>query len=453
MNADHSGAVSHSTLGGAMDRRRRNGLAIIAVVIFVAALAALGAIGTDVGLKDASTTTTSISSVPVIVNPYAAEEARNVLAAQKDVNAQLPTTEGAPAPSLPSRQYRVPLAAHQVVGFVPYYELTNIGSEDLAPFTDLVYYDLAATKSGTLVEAGPSSGGWTALQNGGAAALVSTGHAEGDRVLLSVFSESQSVLGPLSANASVTGPRLAGELATLLARYGFDGVDLDLEGGAASDRAGFVKFVAAFSSRLTAIDGSGTIMLNTYPQSAEDPTGFLDVQALAPYVDQLFVMAYDMERDSQIPSANAPLTGADLSDASALATYDHAGLGPKTILGVPFYGYDFPAAGPKPGTAATAQPYAVTYDQVAVSEADDGHKPLWDPVTDTAYTVFRLVRQWHQTWYDDPVSIALKTALAAQFKVAGVGAWEIGMVATQPEMISALAGGSRVVKLPLARQP
>jgi hypothetical protein len=431
-----------------MNRRRRNGLAIVAVVVLVAALATIGALGG--GLRSGTrSTTTSTSTNPVIVNPYAAEEARDVSAAERDVDARLPTSPGEPAPALGARQYRVPLAAHEVVGFVPYYELGAIGSEKLTSFTDLVYSSLGVTKTGTLMESGTSSG-WPALHEGQVNPLIAGGHAARDRVLLSVFSDSESVIEPLSANASETGLTLANRVAPLLRLYGFDGVDLDLEGGAATDRAGFARFVEAFAARLRAIDPTWAIMLNTYPQSAEDPSGFIDVQACAPFVDQLFVMAYDMEADSEIPSANAPLTGADLSDASALATYEHAGLSPKTILGVPFYGYDFPAAGPHVGTAATAQPYAVTYDQVAASVTQDGHKPLWDSITETAYTVFRRQGKWHQTWFDDPVSIALKTALASEFKVAGVGAWELGMVGDQQEMIAALTGGNRVVKLPLA---
>jgi spore germination protein YaaH len=163
-------------------------------------------------------------------------------------------------------------------------------------------------------------------------------------------------------------------------------------------------------------------------------------------------MAYDMD-STEIPSADAPLGGADLSDVSALATYVGAGLGPKVILGIPFYGYDFPASGPKNGAAAVGSPYAVTYDQILTSITDDGHKPIWDPITETPYTVFKRQGQWHQTWFDDPVSVALKTALAAQFRVAGVGAWELGMVGNAPQMISALDGQSTVVKQALATQP
>ena len=59
-------------------------------------------------------------------------------------------------------------------------------------------------------------------------------------------------------------------------------------------------------------------MLDTYPTSAFDPLGFFDVKALFPHVDELFVMAYDMQ-DPGVASATAPLTNAPFSDATTLA--------------------------------------------------------------------------------------------------------------------------------------
>jgi hypothetical protein len=435
-----------------MSHRRRRVIAIVGTVVaVVVVLAVIAGIGLAARTSTGSGTTTLSPTIPTTTNPYAAVEARTLTGAEQAVNVRLPSAEGAAAPVLPARPYTAPLGPHQTIGFVPYYELGAISSDNLSDFTDLVYFALDVKSNGTLLQSG-SPGGWASLVDGGASDLVSAGHASGDRVLLSLFADSQSVLGALAAHAKNDGHDLANEVAPLLGHDGFDGVDLDLEGQDASDRAGFVAFVAAFSSRLQSLDRSWTIMLNTYPQSAEDTTGFFDVRALAPHVDQIFVMAYDMD-STEIPSANAPLDGAALSDVSALASYAAAGLGSKVILGIPFYGYDFPASGPANGAAVIGSPYAVTYDEIAASIADDGHKPLWDPATETPYTVFRRDKMWHQTWFDDPVSVALKTALASQFGVAGVGVWELGMVAGVPQMISELAGDSRVVKLPLAVQP
>jgi hypothetical protein len=409
-----------------MTPRGRRGTAIAVAIILAVAIAVVGVIHAGTG-GSGTVTTTSPPTIPTTTNPYAAEEIRTVLAAKRAVNVTLPTGTGAVAPVLGGRPYRTSLGRHEVVGFVPYYELGGIDKMELADFTDVVYYAVDLKPNGLLDEAG-SSTGWSDLQDGGAGNLVTSGHTAHDRVLLSVFSQSPGVLATLAAHPG-DGTRLADELAPLLSQFGFDGIDLDFEGEAGADRAGFVSYVAALSSRLRRLDPSWTIMLNTFPQSAEDTSGFLDVQALARYVDVLFVMAYDMT-DNEIPSANAPLTGASLTVADALASYAAAGLAGKTILGTPFYGYDFPSQGSSVGAQASGQPYAVTYDAILASIVHDGHKPLWDPA-----------------------SIALKTALAAQFHIAGVGAWELGMVQQAPQMITVLTGGSPVVKLPLATQP
>lgn len=433
-----------------MTPRRRRAVAVATAVLVAGALLATGTAELTGG-AGRSLPPTTFATVPTTTNPYASEEARSVLAAQQAVNVVLPNVVGAAAPRLAQRPYRRALGAHEVVGFVPYYELSSLASTDLGAFTDLVYFALDVRADATVVESS-SSGGWTSLQNGQAGNLVAAGHAQGDRVLLSVFSQSQPVLGAISAHPVTDGRRLADELAPLLSRYAFDGVDLDLEGRSSADRVGFVAFVAALSARLRDLDRSWTIMLNTLPQSVTDAAGFFDVVALAPFVDELFVMAYDMN-STEVPSPDAPLDGASLSDVTALATYSAVGLAGKVILGVPFYGYDFPAQGPIVGEPAKGQPYAVTYDEIAASISSNGHKPLWDPGTDTPYTIFRRSGTWHQTWFDNAASIALKTALATQFHVAGVGAWEIGMVQGQPKMISVLAGASPVVKLSLATQP
>ncbi|HEV8065445.1 MAG TPA: glycoside hydrolase family 18 protein, partial [Acidimicrobiales bacterium] len=354
---------------------------------------------------------------------------------------------GAPAPVLPAQAFRRPLGSRVVVGFVPYYQLAAIYGESLQGFTYLVYSSVDVSGHATLVE-NASVNGWNDLENGGASALVTAGHAAGSRVLLSLFAENESVIGPLCSAGAGAGAKLAAEVAPLLRSDNFDGVDLDIEGTDTGDRTGYVGLVKGFSEALRAGNPAWTLMVNTYPQSAMDPTSFFDVQALSPYVDEMFVMGYDMDNTS-VASAGAPLTGWDPDDALALASYVYAGLGRKTILGIPFYGYDFPVTSSHPGAATTGAAVAVTYAAVVTSIRVNKHKPVWDPDTETPYTVFRRDGDWHQTWFEDPASVALKVALAAAFDIGGVGAWELGMVPGQPQMLSVLDGGSAAKKVPL----
>ncbi|MHB1987833.1 MAG: glycosyl hydrolase family 18 protein [Acidimicrobiales bacterium] len=401
---------------------------------------------TSCALPGASGTTPA--SRPVPTSPYSrylSAERRGLASAISSVHVALPHQLGAPAPNLPSGAFGKGLGSKEVLGFLPSWELSQAGTIDYSALSEVSYYALQVEPGGTLLEQGP---GWTGLESGSVATLVSAAHQVGTRALLTLFTQTQSTLQQLSNAPSSAGAGLADRVAVLLQAHGFDGVDLDLEGQLTSSRQGFVQFIAAFSRRLRAIDPTWAIVLNTFPQSAVDSQGFFDVQALAPYVDRFFVMAYDMS-DQQVPGATAPLVGAELSDASTLASYAAAVPASKVLLGIPFYGYDFTATRAKLPANTIGSPYAVTYKSIVAT----GRTALWDPVTETPYVSFRRSGQWHQTWFDDPTSIALKVAMAASFKVAGVGAWELGMAAGQPAMTNVLDGGSPPRRLPLATQP
>ncbi|HLI42986.1 MAG TPA: glycosyl hydrolase family 18 protein [Acidimicrobiales bacterium] len=365
--------------------------------------------------------------------PYSAAEQRAVRAALADVHVTLPTRPGAPAPDLPARPFGAGLGSHVVLGFLPSWEIAAAATVDYAALSEVAYYAVVVRSGGRLLRSGQ---GWDDLVNGDVAPVVSAAHAAGTRVLLTVSSVSESVLARLAADPA-SGRRLAGTVAQLMRADGFDGVDLDLEGQLASARAGFVRFMAAFSSRLRALEPSTTIVLNTLPQSAVDEEGFFDVRALAPFVDQFFVMAYDMS-DLRSPGPTAPLVGAELCDASSLASYVATVPASKVILGIPFYGYDFTLSRSGRAAGTVGEPEAVSYDQVLAA----GRPAAWDPSTETPYISFRDKGRWHETWYDNPLSVALKVALAAAFRTAGVGAWELGMASGQDEMTVLLDGGS-----------
>jgi spore germination protein YaaH len=82
-----------------------------------------------------------------------------------------------------------------------------------------------------------------------------------------------------------------------------------------------------------------------------------------------------------------------------------------------------------------------------------GRPALWDPVSETPFTRFLEGTQWHETWYDDPVSLALKVALAMNFHEEGVGVWALGMEGGDTAMLYALDGGTAPLKGTLVPTP
>ncbi len=349
----------------------------------------------------------------------------------------LPAATAPPAPAPPSLQGEPALRAHELFGFAPYWSLPTSSGFNLVGLTTLAYFSLDVAGNGTVDESGP---GWVGYQSQALADLVTRAHGAGDRVVLTASCFDQSALDQMAADPTA-GPRLATALVALVAAKNLDGVNIDFEGKGSKDQRGLDTLVAAVSSAMHQANPHWQVTMDTYASSAGDPTGFYDIGGLAPSVDGFFVMAYDMN-DRSTPSPTAPLTGAGFTDLDAVQQYSAVVPPSKVILGVPYYGYDWPTAGPGLGDPATGPPTPVSYSQVAATGGD----VYWDPTTQTPWTSYQVGSQWHQTFFDNPTSLALKAQLANTYHIAGVGIWALGMEGSAPAMQAALQGSAPPVK-------
>jgi spore germination protein YaaH len=371
-------------------------------------------------------------------------ETRAVDRASRVVDVRLPARGGHFEPAEPASLFTRALPAHAVYGFVPYWELTSLTPADYRDVSVVSYFGIEVGASGAIIHSGY---GWDDAHLSSFTSFVGTAHAAGDRVLLTVSTTDPAVISHLTRFPAATSARLAASILPVESADGLDGVDIDIEGRAAADRRGFVAFVADLARALHRGDPTGEIALDTYPESAGAPSDFFDVHRLARSVDVIFVMAYDME-NPQVSSANSPLASPTLglSDVGALRAYVRVVPARKLVLGLPFYGLDYTVAGKSPGSRSLEpDPVEVTYASVAAAD----RPALWDPSSLTPYALYRAGGKWHQTWYDDPISLAVKTSLAAYYHLGGVGAWALGQEGTSTAMLEALDGGARPLKLPL----
>jgi len=351
--------------------------------------------------------------------------------------AELPAATAPPAPAPPSLEGAPALRAHELFGFAPYWTLPTSSGFDLAGLTTLAYFSVDVSGDATVQQSGP---GWVGYQSQALATLVTRAHGAGDRVVLTASCFDQAALDKMAADPT-SGPRLAASLVALVAAKNLDGVNLDFEGKGSKDQAGLDTLVAAVSSAVHNANPHWQMTMDTYASSAGDPSGFYDIAGLAPSVDGFFVMAYDMNNKTT-PSPTAPLTGAGFTDLDAVQQYAAVVSPSKMILGVPYYGYDWPTAGPGLGDPATGPPSPLSYSQIA---ALGGHV-YWDPTTQTPWTSYQVGTQWHETFFDDPTSMALKAQLANTYHVAGLGIWALGMEGNAPAMQAALKGNATIVK-------
>lgn len=354
-------------------------------------------------------------------------------------SAVLPAATTAPPPAPPALAASAPLQAHEVFGYAPYWTLPRASEFDVKDLTTLAYFSVGVAADGSLVQSGP---GWNGYLSQDLVDLVGRAHGAGDRVVLTVTCFDQRTLDRMTSDPSAA-TKLSAALIAAVQAKSLDGVNIDFEGQGSKDRAGLTALVTQVSAALHATNPHWQVSMATYGSAAADAGGFSDVAALAPSVDAFFVMAYDMN-DKVHPSATSPLVGPAYTDVKVIEQYLAVVPAQKIILGLPYYGYDWPTTDGTLAATSTGRATPLTYAAVVAA----GHPVYWDPTTYTPWTAYKDGDQWHETFFDDPTSMALKAQLADFFKIAGVGIWALGMDGNDPAMLAALLGHAPAVKDP-----
>jgi hypothetical protein len=330
-----------------------------------------------------------------------------------------------------------PLRPHEVVGFAPYWTLTQSAGFDVSQISTIAYFSIDINADGTLDESGP---GWNGYQSQELANLITRAHAAGDRVVLTASDFDQSSLDQLTS--SPTAPAtLAKALIAAIQAKNLDGVNLDLEGTGSGDQAGLTNLVTQVSAALHGANPNYQVTMDTYASAAGDPNGFYNIRALAPAIDGFFVMAYQLNLQAT-GSAMSPLTSSLFSEKTAIDQYVAAVPAAKVILGMPFFGIDWPTSDGTLTAQATGPATTVTYGQVIAS----GHPVYWDATTQTAWTSYQVGTQWHESFFEVPSSLYDAAQLAASSGLGGMGIWALGMDGNDPALLSALRGFSPAVK-------
>jgi glycosyl hydrolase family 18 (putative chitinase) len=336
------------------------------------------------------------------------------------------------------------LRPHEIFGFAPYWNLGAAAGYPLHALTTVAYFGVDVSGDGTLLRSGA---GWDGYQSAALAALVDRAHAAGAGVVLTAKQFDAATLHSLVDDPGAPA-RLGHELVDAVRARHMDGVNLDLEGIGGQDRGAFAGFTVAVANALHAANPRWQVTVDTYADSASDTAGYFDVARIAPAVDAFFVMAYNMQGAN--PSAVAPLRGAPSNDSAAVAAYAAAAGPSKVILGMPFYGVDWPTASGDRAAPASGPSKPVTYAELAAA----GHPRYWDPVTAAPWTSWQEPEgQWHLAFYEDPQSIAMKAELAGAARLRGVGIWALGMDGNDPAMARAVLGHAAPVELALGPAP
>ena len=101
---------------------------------------------------------------------------------------------------------------------------------------------------------------------------------------------------------------MIGKLGGLVATNGWDGINIDFEAGAASDRGAFTRWIAELSRRFHVFGKSVTVEVSAkYQEPWSGRAEFYDYAGLAASADNVFVMNWGQHWSTSTPGATGEL--------------------------------------------------------------------------------------------------------------------------------------------------
>jgi len=331
-------------------------------------------------------------------------------------------------------------------------------SWDFSLLSTVAFFGLHINWDGTIV----ADSGWTVWNSGTLSGLVSTAHAHGTKVVVTIVLQDFQAGTPNMCAGLINRATTVSQTVAQVVAKGVDGVNVDYEGlnGTCQNGQTSQSMMTDFVRRLRAALPVGSYLsVDAYASSASDTLGFFDIRGMSPYVDAYFVMAYDLEYSNYLRSPTtctgfclgptAPLTGYYYNDTSAASQYLAAVPASKIILGVPYYGRKACVSAAEPNAYPTGSVVADSYldasGEAGASAVQAGtyvaHRDANDPAGlerwDTWYNP--SLGCTRELYWDDATSLDAKYDLVNQDGLRGVGIWTLNYGGAAPELWAALA--------------
>ncbi len=320
----------------------------------------------------------------------------------------------------------------EVLGYLPYWEL-DYNAFHWDKLTTLAFFAVDMESNGDVSDLhgwdGPTS---TALRD--------EAHANGVRYILTVINFSASEIDAL-VNDPVARTNGVQQLLGAVLAMEADGVNIDFESVPVSAKNGLTAFVKETTEAFHAnIPGSQV----TVATPAVDWSGAFDYDQLAIHSDGLMIMGYGYHWKGGNPGPISPVTAGEIWGEKTLTwtiedyfTWGGEENRHKFILGLPFYGRDWPSDGPEiPGTALSEGAYEPFYDCKDRAQALGGF--VWDEHSKTSYFMEQIDGVWHQIWCDNGPSWVEKLALVEAYDLQGIGIWALGYDGTTEDYWDAI---------------
>ena len=308
----------------------------------------------------------------------------------------------------PDRNY----LTHEVIGYLPYWEYDQYPNLNYDLLTQINFFSAELDQYGDIV----NDHNWENLY------LVEFAQARGVKVKLCATLFGQESLETLLNNYFYR-QNAINNLLNLVMSVGADGVDIDFELLPTNQRDNLVLFMEELSFVFHLNIDDPIITMAT---PAIDWSNAWDYNALAEITDGLFIMGYNyFYSGSSTAGPVSPLGGYYYDIEYSVNDYIAKTNGQldKLILGLPYYGYDWPVSSSIINSATIGYGSARTFSEASLMSNEYGYN--WD-MPSNSFWIQYLSNSWQQCWYDDSLSLSLKYQFAIEKNIQGVGIWALG---------------------------
>ena len=167
-----------------------------------------------------------------------------------------------------------------------------------------------------------------------------------------------------------------------------------------------------------------------------------DYASIVAATDFVVIMAYD-ERSQIFGACTASANSALPTTASGIQAYLDLGISPdKLVLGLPWYGYDYPCLSLSEGLICDIR--KVPFRDAECSDAAGSQRPYhdirtlirsttafvqWNASLESPFFNYKASSgEYHQVWYDNTESLSLKYIYAAKHGLRGLAFWHLDTV-------------------------
>lgn len=313
--------------------------------------------------------------------------------------------------------------AFMVYGWHPYWASSSAYlNYDYNVLTHIAYFSY---------EVDTATGSYSTIRGWDTTPLISYAHQRGVKVMLTVTNFGSERNTKILTDTVKQWTLINTVIAQLKARNG-DGVNFDFESVPAAMKANMVSFCRRAVRGIRAELPLAEISLATPAVNWSD--GW-DLAALSGICDYLIMMGYNYYwSGSATAGPVAPLDGENYDITRSIQEdYLDEGVPPsRLLLGVPWYGYDWPVSSSTRKAATTGTGTSKTY--ITTVQMVLNYGKTFDSETSVPWTSYQSGTQWRQMWFEDSLSLLRKANHAKKKNLAGVGIWALSYEAGRTEI-------------------